>query len=188
MSDDWILVPLLVGALYTLPAYNVFCRKDRVTEISAPLTMLCIMMFTVGSLINVTADVHMHAIKEAMAPQKVLITTGLHRLSQNPNWFGDYLRYGSFCLISGKVSSFIVLALVMMINYSSTMDPSQKGGMGEKYGAAYDEWVNSVPNSVVPSFSQSYAVEMIMCGVVATWALSYIIGFSSRTATKMKRV
>jgi hypothetical protein len=147
------------------------------------------MMFIVGSLINVTADVHMHAIKEAMAPQKVLITTGLHRLSQNPNWFGDYLRYGSICLISGKVSSSIVLALVMMINYSSTMDPSQKGGMREKYGASYDEWVSRVPNSVVPSLSQDYAVEMVMCGVVATWAVSYIIGFASRATTqKIKRV
>ena len=185
LSDDWIPVPLLIGAFYTLPAYNVFCRKDRVTEISAPMTMLCVMMFTLGSLINATADVHMHAIKEASAPQKALVTTGLHRLSQNPNWFGDYMRYGSICLTSGKVSSFAVLALVMAINYLSMIDPSQKGGMREKYGAAYDEWVDQVPNVVVPSFGQNTE---IMCGLVATWSVSYIIGYASKTNKKVKCV
>jgi steroid 5-alpha reductase family enzyme len=186
-SVEWITVPLIIGVLYTLPAYNVFCRKDRVVDISPAMTMVCIMMFTLGCLINTTSDVYMHAVKEAMAPQKVLITKGLHRLCQNPNWFGDYLRYTSFCLSSGKASSFIVLALVMFVNYATTTEPELKGGMRERYGSAYEEWVQNVPNTIVPSFNNNHVLE-IVCGVILIWCASYGLGAVGRANVKIKTV
>ena len=180
-APDWFFVPLVIGVFYTLPAYNVFCRKDRVTQISPVMTMACVLMFTLGSLINTTSDVYMHAMKEARAPEKVLITTGLHRLCQNPNWFGDYLRYASFCLCSGKPSSFLVLVLVVFVNFSTTSDPMLKGGMRDRYGPAYDEWVQNVPNVIVPSLTNNHVLEII-CGVILLWGVSYGIGSVSARA------
>lgn len=184
-GQDWMFLTLFIGVFYTLPAYNVFCRKDRVTQISPLMTVVCVMMFTIGSLINTSSDVFMHAMKEATAPKKVLITTGLHRLCQNPNWFGDYLRYSSFCLSSGKASSFLVLAFVMFMNYSTTTDADLKGGMRERYGPAYDEWVENVPNVIVPSFGNNHMMEVI-CGVIAVWCTSYGLGTLVSSKSKVK--
>jgi protein-S-isoprenylcysteine O-methyltransferase Ste14 len=183
--EECLSILCIVGLLYSFPAYNVICRSDRKQDISPSMTIVCVMMFTMGSLINTMSDVHMHATKEAMAPQKVLITNGLYRLCQNPNYFGDYLRYTSFCLSSGKASSFVVLGVVFLLNFVSTLDAAQKGGMREKYGVAYDEWTKEVPNFVVPSLNESYVVEIALV-ISAVWIASYLLGLSSRSKSMKK--
>lgn len=106
--------------------------------------------------------------------RKGLVTEGIFRLAQNPNYLGDYMRYGSFCLLSGHVSSLLVLASVVSVNYSSTLDPSQKGGMLDRYGMAYAEWVKRVPNGIMLNLDPNTCI--IISGVLVIWAASFVLG------------
>jgi len=172
-----IVVLMVIGVFYALPAFFAF-SGNRVVEISPFETILCVMLFTMGCLINTTADVHMKAFKAAIAPQKSLVTDGLYRLCQNPNYFGDQLRYASFCLASGKVWSFFLLVLVVSMNLGSLHDPNQKGGMKERYGQAFEQWTMDVPNQIVPSLDAGF---WMMAGLVATtWGASYGAGKALR--------
>jgi hypothetical protein len=86
------------------------------------------------------------------------------------------MRYGSFCLLSGHASSFLVLASIVSINYLSTQDPSQKGGMLDRYGMAYTEWVEQVPNKIMLNLDSNTC--MIITGILALWATSFALGKS----------
>ena len=87
----WGFVLLLVGLAYAWPAW---CAWRNTAPVQPALVAISIMVFALGSLTNVMADVQMHATKAALAPTKTLVTTGIYRLARNPNYFADWLRYG----------------------------------------------------------------------------------------------
>ena len=41
------------------------------------------------------------------------------RLGAHPNWIGDWIRYSSFALASGRPVSFLLVAFIASGNYSS---------------------------------------------------------------------
>jgi steroid 5-alpha reductase family enzyme len=150
-------------------AYNAFRNKHAVPYTA--VSIASIVLFSLGCLINTMADVQMHTTKGI---RKGLVTEGIFRLAQNPNYLGDYMRYGSFCLLSGHASSFLVLASVMSINYLSTQDPALKGGMLDRYGKAYAEWVEQVPNKITLNLDSNTC--MIIGGILVIWATSFALG------------
>ena len=166
----WIMLLMVVGVFYALPAWNSF-RNKKGTPHTA-VTIACIMMFSLGSLLNVLADVQMHTSKGI---RKGLVTEGIFRLCQNPNWLGDYLRYGSFCLLSGHISSFILLFFIISINIQSMQDPNIKGGMLERYGKTYAAWIDDVPNRFIPNFDLN--TRSIMLCVLIIWVSSFALGY-----------
>lgn len=165
----WVVLLLMAGLFYSLPAYNAFRNRHAVPY--TVVSIVSIILFSLGCLINTMADVQMHTTKGL---RKGLVTEGIFRLAQNPNYLGDYMRYGSFCLLSGHASSFLVLAIVVSINYLSTQDPSQKGGMLDRYGMAYTEWVEQVPNKIMLNLDSNTC--MIITGILALWATSFALG------------
>jgi protein-S-isoprenylcysteine O-methyltransferase Ste14 len=169
-SVDWIFILLIVGVCFALPAFNTFCRPPSPTP-STFVSLASIMMFTLGCLINTMADVQMHTTKTI---QKGLVTDGVFRLCQSPNYFGDYLRYASFALISGRLSSFLVLACVIGSNLFTMKDPTLKGGMMDRYGEAYTSWIEQVPNKIIPQLPTGTLI--IISTVTTIWALSYGLG------------
>jgi len=140
---EWVQVLAVVGVFYAFPAWNTFRNKKGTPH--TLVSIISIMMFSLGCLINTMADVQMHTTKGL---RKGLVTEGIFRLCQNPNWLGDYMRYGSFSLISGNKSSFILVALIVLINFGSLQDPKAKGGMADRYGKAYEQWVDKVPSKL----------------------------------------
>ena len=173
------IVTFVFGIVYSLPAYNAFTKPK---PLSPFVTITSIIMFCLGCLINTMADVQMHARKMAGA-KGMLITNGIFRLAQNPNWFGDYLRYAAFGWSSGAHwSSFIPLMLGIITNYGATQDPAAKGGFRERYGAAvYDEWIANVPNKILPEVSTP--ILLVMVTVWMIWTCSYTAGYMTRTTS-----
>lgn len=176
-TAGWVGSLLILGLLYAFPAFNAFRNTNKHPHTA--VSVVSIVMFTLGCLINAMADVQMHATKMTVLVMtgekgRYLVTQGIYRLCQNPNWLGDYMRYGSFCLLSGEASSFIVLALVMLINFGSLQDPTAKGGMLERYGKAYEIWIQQVPNKVLPNLDSNTLI--IMGGVALIWTASFAFG------------
>lgn len=98
----WVPILLIVGVFYALPAWNAFhCQRP----VSMVTLTIAIAAYALAGQVNSTADVYMHATKEALRPRKVLVTTGIFRLARSPNYFADWVRYGSFCLMSGARGS-----------------------------------------------------------------------------------
>ncbi|CAM9580547.1 unnamed protein product, partial [Heterosigma akashiwo] len=116
---QWAMTVFIIGVLYAWPAWNTFQNTKEIGNMTA---IISILSFVLGSFINLMADVQLHAFKAALAPAKVLVTSGIFRLARNPNYFGDWLRYLGICLCSGRASSFILPAVIIIMNVSSLWD------------------------------------------------------------------
>merc|ERR1719316_791408 len=122
---------------------------------------------------NLLADVQMHATKAAFAPTKTLVTSGIFRLARSPNYLGDWMRYGSFCVISGRIYSFVLLAALIAFNLGQLKDPESKGIMPEKYGKQFTDWTMSTPSEFIPI--PDAATQKAMMTIAGVWTLAYLI-------------
>lgn len=127
------IVFIIVGPGYSLPGYFAF--KSNV-EPEPWVLMAAVMMYSWGSLINVAADFYKDGFK--VASPGGLVTQGPYRLARHINWFGDWMRYGSFALVSGSPISLLILGYTIFFNFVSlskrTKVQASRGGVAaEKY-------------------------------------------------------
>lgn len=69
--------------------------------------------YLAGSAINIAADFYKAGAKNA---GQGLVAGGPYTFSLRPNYFGDWLRYSSFALVSGSPWAFLLPAFVAMLN------------------------------------------------------------------------
>lgn len=131
---------LFVGAFYSLPGYLAFVNPDPIGFVAIAIA---IPLYTVGSLVNATADVQKMTAKKYDAG---LVKDEIWRTSQNVNYLGDLMRYFSFAIVSGSLWAYILPALIFAL-YLSRIQQKQES-MREKY-ADYPEY-NAETKRLIP--------------------------------------
>lgn len=134
---------LAVGPGYSLPGYYAF---KSFAEPQPWVVTACMMAFAWGSLINCAADFYKDGAK--VAKPGALVTSGPYRLARHINWFGDWLRYGSFVAISGAApGAFFPLAWTMLFNLASLKERNE--GQAKRGGKEAQSYIATTP-AVVP--------------------------------------
>jgi len=80
----------------------------------------------------------------ATAPLDKPITTGVYRISRNPEYFSVFLQYLGIG-ISGLSWIFILCAVAWIIPFHIAVVQSEEPSLIEKYGDAYKEYMNKTP-------------------------------------------
>jgi len=80
----------------------------------------------------------------ATAPLDKPITTGVYRISRNPEYFSVFLQYLGIG-ISGLSWVFILCAAVWIISFHIEVVQSEEPSLIEKYGDAYREYIDRTP-------------------------------------------
>jgi len=80
----------------------------------------------------------------ATAPLDKPITTGVYRISRNPEYFSVFLQYLGIG-ISGLSWVFILCAVAWIISFQIEVVQSEEPSLIEKYGDAYKEYMNRTP-------------------------------------------
>jgi protein-S-isoprenylcysteine O-methyltransferase Ste14 len=80
----------------------------------------------------------------ATAPLDKPITTGVYRISRNPEYFSVFLQYLGIGM-SGLSWVFILCAVAWIISFHIEVVQSEEPSLIEKYGDAYREYMNRTP-------------------------------------------
>jgi protein-S-isoprenylcysteine O-methyltransferase Ste14 len=80
----------------------------------------------------------------ATAPLDKPLTTGVYRISRNPEYFSGFLQYLGIG-ISGLSWVFILCAVTWIISFHIEVVQSEESSLIEKYGYAYREYMNRTP-------------------------------------------
>jgi len=92
-----------------------------------------------GIIMPVMAQVYF-----ATAPLDKSITTGVYRISRNPEYFSVFLQYLGIG-ISGLSWVFVLCAVVWIISFHIEVVQSEEPSLIEKYGDAYREYMDRTP-------------------------------------------
>lgn len=138
-----LVIFLAVGPGYALPGYYAF--KSAV-EPQPWVLMASTMMFAWGSLINCAADFYKDGFKAAKPG--AVVTSGPYQLARHINWFGDWLRYGSFAVVGGCAPlAFFPLAWTAFVNLASLKQRDE--GQAKRNGAEGPKYLANTP-AVIP--------------------------------------
>jgi protein-S-isoprenylcysteine O-methyltransferase Ste14 len=80
----------------------------------------------------------------ATAPLDKPVTTGVYRISRNPEYFSVFLQYLGIG-ISGLSWVFTLCAVAWIISFHVEVVQSEEPSLIEKYGDAYREYMNRTP-------------------------------------------
>jgi len=102
--------------------------------------------FYVGLPISILGIImpFMAGVPFATAPLDKPITTGVYRISRNPEYFSVFLQYLGIG-ISGLSWVFILCAVAWIISFHIEVVQSEEPSLIEKYGDAYKEYMNRTP-------------------------------------------
>jgi len=95
------------------------------------------------SIIGVTVP-FMAVVSFATAPLDKPLTTGVYRISRNPEYFSVFLQYLGIG-ISGLSWVFILCAVAWIISFHIEVVQSEESFLIEKYGDSYIEYMNRTP-------------------------------------------
>ena len=100
---------LYVGIFYCLPGWLAMANKD---PISTTATVVGLVLYIFGSLINATADTQKLEAKDRGAD---LVESGIWRRLRYVNYLGDLMRYSSFAVIAGSSWAWLLPISVLLL-------------------------------------------------------------------------
>ena len=115
-------------ALYWIPGWLLISRGQLVP---AWYLGLCIFFYIIGVFFHFTSDMQKNVMLE-MRPNE-LITDRMMALSRNINYFGEFLIYMSFALLSRQIIAFVPLLLFMTLYWSFRISKKEKS-LSQKNG------------------------------------------------------
>lgn len=134
-----ILIPIVltntVGWAYCLPFF--FATRD-----GSPVGLrdaLAILIYLIGTIFHFGGDYQKRRFKARPDSEGKLLDTGLWSLCRHPNYFGDFLIYVSFAVISGQAWGWIA-PLLNLLQYASDAIPKNEKWASKKYGPAWKEY------------------------------------------------
>ena len=145
------LITCLAMIFYWGPIWTIVGQSE---EHRAPLWVmaLCIGMYACGVFWHFAADIHKAAFLDGNKTLKSVIgeeefkkrklpnvlQTKLWSICRNPNYFGELLIYGSFCLASWSLGPWIWLGVMMAINWFPGMFAKEKSL--SRFGNEYKDY------------------------------------------------
>ncbi len=118
-------VVLYVGVFYALPGWLAMVNDQPL----GPLTTIIGLIFYIfGSLLNTAADVQKGTAKELGAS---LVDDGAWRRVRHVNYLGDLLRYSSFAVIAGSLWAWLLPASVLALYLPRIR--SKEAAMAKRY-------------------------------------------------------
>lgn len=137
------------GWLYCLPFLWAADRAGRFDVFDAA----AIGVYLVGSVFHIGGDYQKWRFKQKAGSRGKILDTGLWGLSRHPNYFGDFLIFVSFALLSASPWG-LIAPLANAVQYFLDAIPKSEAMSKERYGAAWAEYCNRVP-CFAPWFSPS---------------------------------
>ncbi|NEO85906.1 MAG: DUF1295 domain-containing protein [Spirulina sp. SIO3F2] len=116
---------LVVGGLYSLPGYFAFTNPH---PLSLWVAAIAVPLYTLGSLVNATADVQKLTAKQQGAG---LVQDGAWRIAQNINYLGDLMRYLSFSIVAGALWAYLLPVGILLLYIPRIL--AKETRMQEKY-------------------------------------------------------
>jgi steroid 5-alpha reductase family enzyme len=126
-----------VGWLYCLPF-------DFIGQRTGPLDwqdVLAIVVYALGTVIHLTADLQKKRFKAKPAMEGLLLDQGLWRYSRHPNYFGDLLVYIGWALFAANPWAWLSPAM-NLAQYAFDAIPKNEKWAAERYGQAWSDYVS----------------------------------------------
>jgi steroid 5-alpha reductase family enzyme len=98
-----------------------------------------IVLYLAGSWMNSYAEYQRRRWKQRRENRGRVYTEGLFRLVRHPNYFGDLLLFSGLTLVAGAWITAVIPAM-MLAGFVFVNVPVLDSHLGEKYGAAFDEY------------------------------------------------
>jgi len=121
-----------VGWAYCLPFYFAAVHQTPLSFLDA----VAVLVYLVGTVFHFGGDYQKRRFKLRSENKGVLLNTGFWALCRHPNYFGDFLIYVSFALISHSIWGWIAPAL-NLAQYVFDAIPKNEKWAAEKYGASW---------------------------------------------------
>lgn len=134
-----VLVPVFCW-LYPLP---FFVAMDR----TAPFGLFdaaALLCYALGTLFHLGSDWQKWAFKQDPQNRGKLLDRGFWGLSRHPNYFGDFLIYASFALISVWPWG-IISPITNLLQYFFDAIPKNETRSKERYGAEWERYCRNTP-------------------------------------------
>jgi steroid 5-alpha reductase family enzyme len=124
-----------VGFAYCLPVYFAV-RIAHPLELS---DVIGIGIYVVGTVIHFGADYQKHHFKTRRGTEGRVLDVGFWALCRHPNYFGDFLIYVAFALMSHSVWGWVA-PLVNVLQYAFDAIPKNERWAAERYGQAWEAY------------------------------------------------
>jgi protein-S-isoprenylcysteine O-methyltransferase Ste14 len=106
LQDIVLAVPIMFGVYWLIP----YLAITNVEPSGLEIVFLSLVLFIVGLVIMMVADAQTYFML-ATRPNE-LVTTGMNEYIRHPNYLGEALLYCSFAILSRRLLSFVLLAMV----------------------------------------------------------------------------
>lgn len=126
-----------IGAGFALPVFLAFGNPH---EINPYYALLCIAANVLGTALNSGSDWYKAGAKAAGGG---MVTTGPYSWSLRPNYLGDWLRYLSFAMVTGRPLALLLPAFVVFTNVGQMVKIIKDGK--ERYGDVFVDYASKVP-------------------------------------------
>lgn len=133
-SEVFTIVPWVL-CIYALLAV-VGGRDANAVGAAGGIGML---LFVLGSWMNSYAEYARYLWKQRPENRGRLYTEGLFQYSRHPNYLGDLISFSGLCLIAGAWIT-AVIPVLMLVGFVFVNIPVLDAHLGEKYGAAFDQY------------------------------------------------
>lgn len=134
-----LLVPIF-SWIYPLPFFAAMDRHDGVGVFDAA----ALAFYIIGTVFHLGSDYQKWQFRNDRDNHGKLLRKGFWRLSRHPNYFGDFLIYCSFAIISvwpwGLLSP-----LVNLLQYLVDAIPKNESRSLKRYGKIWEEYARDTP-------------------------------------------
>ena len=96
-------------------------------------------IYVAGTVVHFLSDYQKRRFKQQPDSKDRILDTGLWSASRHPNYFGDFLIYVSFAVISGRVWGWAA-PMLNLAQYVFDAIPKNESWAAQRYGGAWDDY------------------------------------------------
>jgi steroid 5-alpha reductase family enzyme len=143
-ASELLVLPLFLTPvfcwLYPLPFFAAMNRGGGFDAFDAA----ALFAYALGTLFHLGADLQKWRFKQKAENRGQLLRTGFWGMSRHPNYFGDFLVYCAFALVSAWPWG-VVAPLVNLLQYFGDAIPKNEKMSRARYGAEWEAYAGVTP-------------------------------------------
>jgi steroid 5-alpha reductase family enzyme len=134
-----VILANTVGWAYCLPFYFVVRNGNPLDQTD----LLGVGLYLVGTVFHFGSDYQKRRFKSQPGSEGRVLNTGFWALCRHPNYFGDFLIYTSFAVMSHTIWGWVA-PLLNVLQYAFDAIPKNEKWATERYGAAWGRYKEKV--------------------------------------------